>query len=96
MKTELNTIAFKARSHPGHRFQNLYGLLDADLLYQSWGQLNKQAAAGIDGVSIPAYRASLPENINRLDAALRSKRYRAAPIKRVGQWKAAATGASHG
>ncbi|MCK5870549.1 hypothetical protein [Bathymodiolus platifrons methanotrophic gill symbiont] len=57
MKTELSAIAYKAASHPKHRFQNLYGQLDSDLLYQSRGQLNKQAAAGIDGVSIPKYRS---------------------------------------
>ena len=65
MTTELNTIAFKAFTHPKHRFQNLYGLLSADRLYQSWGQLNKQAAPGIDGVTINAYQQSLPENITR-------------------------------
>ena len=76
MKTELSAIAFKATSHPKHRFQNLYGLLDSDVLYQSWRQLNKQAAAGIDGISIPKYQSNLPENIKRLEEELRNKQYR--------------------
>ncbi|WP_185233964.1 hypothetical protein [Teredinibacter franksiae] len=42
MTTALHTIAFKAQTHPNHRFQNLYGLLDSDLLVQSWGQINKR------------------------------------------------------
>ena len=83
MTTELHAIAFKAQSHPKHRFQNLYRLLKSDLLYQSWGQLNKQAAAGIDGVNIPDYQVSLSENIDRLNVQLRCKKYRAAAIKRV-------------
>ena len=83
MTTALHTIAFKAQSHPKHRFQNLYGLLSSDLLYQSWGQLNRQAAAGIDGVNIPDYQACLPENINRLASQLKHKQYRASAIKRV-------------
>ena len=83
MKTELSAIAFKATSHPKHRFQNLYGLLDTDLLYQSWGQLNKQATAGIDGITIPEYQSSLPENIKRLEEELRGKQYRSSDIKRV-------------
>ena len=83
MKTELSAIAFKATSHPKHRFQNLYGQLDSDLLYQSWGQLNKQAAAGIDGVTILKYQSHLPENINRLEEELRNKQYRSSDIKRV-------------
>ncbi|MCF6202571.1 MAG: hypothetical protein L3J59_02730 [Methylococcaceae bacterium] len=83
MKTELSAIAFKATSHPKHRFQNLYGQLDSDLLYQSWGQLNKQAAAGIDGISIPKYQSHLPENIQRLEEELQTKQYRSSDIKRV-------------
>ena len=83
MTTALHDIAFKARSHPRHRFQNLYGLLKTDLLYQSWGQLNKQAASGIDGITPPVYESNLPENIQRLDTQLKAKRYRASTIKRV-------------
>ncbi len=83
MKTTLLSIAIKAHTHPKHRFQNLYGMLDADFLYQSWGQLNKQAAAGIDGISIAKYQSKLPENIQRLTQQLRNKQFRAADIKRV-------------
>lgn len=83
MKTTLHDIAFKARSHPRHRFQNLYGLLKTDLLYQSWGQLNKQAASGIDGVTTSMYERCLPENIQRLNGQLNAKSYRANTIKRV-------------
>ena len=42
MATTLNIIAFKAQIHPKHRFQNLYGLLNTDSLYQSWGQLKQK------------------------------------------------------
>ena len=83
MKTTLLSIAIKARTHPKHRFQNLYGMLDADFLNQSWGQLNKKAAAGIDGISIAKYQSKLPENIQRLSQQLRNKSFRAADIKRV-------------
>lgn len=83
MTTELNTITFKSHTHPKHRFQNLYGLLSEDLLYQSWGQLNKQAKPGIDGVTMPQYKEQLVENINRLEHALKHKRYRANDIKRI-------------
>ena len=83
MTTALHDIAFKARNHPRHRFQNLYGLLKTDLLYQSWGQLNKQAASGIDGVTTSMYERCLPENIQRLNSQLKAKSYRANTIKRV-------------
>jgi RNA-directed DNA polymerase len=83
MITTLDNIAFKAHTHPKHRFQNLYGLLNTDRLYQSWGQLNKQAAPGIDGVTIKDYQQSLSENINRLSQALKQKCYRTNDIKRI-------------
>ncbi|WP_232804161.1 reverse transcriptase domain-containing protein [Motilimonas sp. E26] len=83
MTTELNAIIFKSQRHPKHRFQNLYGLLREDCLYQSWGQLNKQAAAGIDGITMPAYQQQLVGNITRLSDALKHKRFRANDIKRV-------------
>ena len=83
MKTTLLSIAIKARTHPKHRFQNLYGMLDSEFLTQSWGQLNKQAAGGIDGISIAKYKSKLPENIQHLTQQLRTKQFRAADIKRV-------------
>lgn len=83
MTTVLDNIAFKAKTHPKHRFQNLYGLLNTESLYQSWGQLNKQAAPGIDGITISNYQQSLPENIKRLSLELKQKCYRANDIKRI-------------
>jgi group II intron reverse transcriptase/maturase len=83
MTTALHTTAFKAQTHPKHRFQNLYGLLNSDLLIQSWGQLNKQSAAGIDGVKPDDFQQRLPENIARLSRELKQKCYRVNDIKRV-------------
>jgi group II intron reverse transcriptase/maturase len=83
MTTTLNNITFKAHTHPKHRFQNLYGLLNTDRLYESWGQLNKQAVPGIDGLTINSYQQRLSENINRLSLALKQKCYRANDIKRI-------------
>ncbi|MDO6612276.1 reverse transcriptase [Shewanella sp. 1_MG-2023] len=83
MTTTLNAITFKAQTHPRHRFQNLYGLLNTDSLYQSWGQLNKQAKPGIDGITMPNYKAKLTENIERLGQQLKQKCYRVNDIKRL-------------
>lgn len=83
MTTALHSIAFKAQTHPKHRFQNLYGLLNSDLLIQSWGQINKQSAPGIDGVTPSQFKQRLPENIERLAHQLKTKSYRVGDIKRV-------------
>lgn len=83
MTTALHTIAFKAQTHPKHRFQNLYGLLNSNLLVQSWGQINKRSAAGIDGVKPTDFKQRLSENIERLSEQLKHKTFRAGDIKRV-------------
>ena len=83
MTTELQAIAFKARTHPKHRFQNLMGLLDRNLLYQSWGQLNTQAAPGIDGVTTSQYEQDLSVHIHQLAHDLNTQNYRADDIQRV-------------
>ena len=83
MTTTLNNITFKAHTHPKHRFQNLYGLLNTDRLYESWGQLNKKAVPGIDGCTIAQYQANLVENIASLSHQLKQKSYRANDIKRI-------------
>jgi retron-type reverse transcriptase len=81
--TELEATAFKAQTHPKHKFQNLYGLLNSGRLYQSWGELNKRSAAGVDGVKPLTYRQYLTNNITRLSESLKHKRYRANDIKRI-------------
>ena len=83
MKTALDAIAFKAQTHPKHRFQGLYGLLNSDLLVQSWGQINKRSAAGIDGVKPDDFKQRLPENIDRLKRQLKQKTFRVGDVKRV-------------
>lgn len=83
MTTELRAIAYKAYTHPKHRFGNLSRLLDEDQLYRSWGALNKNAAPGIDQVDAQEYAGSLRDNIISLVDRLKQGQYRADRIKRV-------------
>lgn len=83
MKTALNAIAFKAQTDPKHRFQNVYGQLNADALYRGWLNLNKQSAAGIDGVTAQQFEQQLPQNIRALAEQLKAYRYRVDDVKRV-------------
>jgi len=83
MTTELNAIAFKAQTHPKHRFQNMFGTLKVDALYRAWVHLNKQSAAGIDGVDASQYEADLSTNIHRLAHKLKSNHFRVGDVKRV-------------
>jgi len=83
MTTALLAIACKARTHPKHRFQNLYRLLDKRLLAVSWGALNKASAPGIDGITADDYGPKLNHNLEQLQQQLVDKAYRASVVKRV-------------
>lgn len=83
MTTALDAIAFKAQTHPKHRFQNLYGQLSTEALYRAWANLNKQSAAGIDGVTASHYEQRLPDNIHALSQRLKDDRFRVNDVKRV-------------
>ncbi|TQV65827.1 group II intron reverse transcriptase/maturase, partial [Exilibacterium tricleocarpae] len=76
-------IANKARSHPKHRFQNLYRLLNLLNLEQAWHRLNKNASAGIDKVTAQDYGTDLYENLRNLEQRLKDKRYRCKGIRRT-------------
>jgi len=61
--TFLRGRANKAKADKRHRFRDLYRCLDAELLLDSWHDLNKEAASGGDQVTADAYAASLQSNI---------------------------------
>ena len=81
--TSLRGIADKAKADTKHRFQDLYRLLDAELLVYSFYTLNKNAASGVDGVTWKAYEKNLVTNIEALVERLKSKTYRAKLVRRV-------------
>jgi len=83
MTTELQAIAYKARTHPNHIFQNLSSLLDEGLMLESWGQLKKHSAPGIDNVDAERYFEQLSTNVRGLVNKLKRGAYRANRIKRV-------------
>ena len=83
MTTALQAITYKAKTHPKHVFQNLSALLDEDLMLESWGQLKKQSAPGIDNVDADNYFSQLSTNVRNLVDKLKRGSYRANRIKRV-------------
>ncbi len=83
MTTALQAIAYKAMTHPKHVFQNLSALLDEGLMFESWGQLKKGAASGIDNIDAARYFKQLSTNVKGLVDKLKRGAYRANRIKRV-------------
>ena len=82
VQTSLQGIAKKAANQPKYRFRNLYGMLDEEMLLDSWRFIRKDAAYGVDRVSAEEYGQNLKENIRDLVARLKRKRYRAKLVRR--------------
>jgi RNA-directed DNA polymerase len=82
MPTSLQGIATKAQSQKRYRFRNLYGMLNEELLRESWRAIKKHAAYGVDEISAQDYEQHLEENIRDLVERLKQKRYRAKLVKR--------------
>jgi group II intron reverse transcriptase/maturase len=82
MPTSLQGIAKKAQSQKQYRFRNLYGMLNEELLKESWREIKKHAAYGGDQISAQDYEHNLEGNIRDLVERLKQKRYRAKLVKR--------------
>ncbi len=82
MQTSLEGIAKKAQRDKKHRFQNLYGMIDFDLLAYSWTQLKRNAASGVDKISYNEYEENVSEKIGELCERLKDKKYRAKLVRR--------------
>lgn len=72
-----------ARKDPGLRLRSLAHVLDEHLLKQSFHQLRKDAAVGVDEVSKEEYGWELAVNIRGLHERMKTARYRHQPIRRV-------------
>jgi RNA-directed DNA polymerase len=83
VQTSLQAIAKKASEQPGYRFRNLFGMLNEEMLKDSWQFIRKNAASGVDRVSAKEYERNLEENIHQLVEDLKRKRYRAKLVRRV-------------
>lgn len=82
VQSSLQAIANKAKSQPGYRFRNLYGMVNEEMLRDSWQLIRKDAAYGVDRVSAQEYEKNLEENIRRLVERLKRKSYRAKLVRR--------------
>jgi len=85
--TGLNGVREVARAHKASgkdvRFTALMHHITPQLLIESFLQLKRMAAAGVDGVTWRDYEDGLVERVGRLWDAVQSGRYRAQPSRRV-------------
>jgi RNA-directed DNA polymerase len=83
MSTQLLKIAAKAKQDPTTRFTSLAHILTPECLRDTWRQLNRKGASGIDGETIKELETNLEERIHDLWRRLRAGQYQAPPVRRV-------------
>mgnify|MGYP001250093970 FL=1 len=76
-------VAERARRDPTQRILALAHLIDEDALTRALGRLRRDAAAGVDGVTVDAYGQRLVENVRELRVRRKAMKYRHQPIGRV-------------
>jgi group II intron reverse transcriptase/maturase len=82
MQTSLQGIAKRAKEQKKHRFQGLYRMINEEFLLESWRDIRKDAACGVDQVSAEEYEQNLGENIRDLVERLKRGRYRTKLVRR--------------
>lgn len=83
MSTVELQIAERARKFRGESLHNLHHFIDLPLLEDSYNQLNKQSAKGVDGLTWQDYGEGLYERLENLLKGFKSGRYRAPSIRRA-------------
>lgn len=81
--TKLALISQRAREESKCKFTSLAHLLDERFLARCYFELGRDRASGVDGISWKEYGERLPENLARLVARMKAKRYKPQPAKRV-------------
>jgi retron-type reverse transcriptase len=83
MSTQLDQIVGKAKSDPKLRFTSLAHLLTPEFLRETWKQINRRGASGIDGETIKEFEQDLDTRVQDLCERLKQGAYRASPVRRV-------------
>jgi group II intron reverse transcriptase/maturase len=83
MDTKLTRIAEKAKADPKTRFTSLAHLLTPEFLLETWKQMNRRGAGGVDGETIGEFEQDLETRIAGLHTRLKAKQYRPPPVRRV-------------
>ena len=83
MSTQLDQIAKKAKSDRKVRFTSLAHLLTPEFLRETWKQMNRRGASGIDGETTKEFEQQLDTRVQELCERLKRGAYRAPPVRRV-------------
>lgn len=79
----LEKVAERAKRHPEQRILALAHLIDEAALERAFRGLRRNAAVGVDGVTVDQYGETLAANLQTLRARMKAGQYRHQPIRRV-------------
>jgi len=83
MSTQLEQIAAKAKSDRTLRFTSLAHLLTPEFLVETWRQMNRHGASGVDGETITEFERDLETRVQAICTRLKARTYWAPPVRRV-------------
>jgi RNA-directed DNA polymerase len=83
MSPGLKKVAERAKRNPGQRILALAHLIDEPALERAFRRLRRNAAVGVDGVTVEMYGEQLAANLQALRARMKAGQYRHQPIRRV-------------
>lgn len=83
MNTKLARIAEKAKTDRTTRFTSLAHLLTPEFLLETWRQMNRKGASGVDGETTKEFGSDLETRVQQLHARLKARQYRPPPVRRV-------------
>jgi group II intron reverse transcriptase/maturase len=83
MSTQLDQITQKAKSNPKMRFTALAHQLTPEFLTETWRQMNRRGASGIDGETTKEFERDLDTRVQQLCERLKRDAYQAPPVRRV-------------
>ncbi len=78
----LDRITTRAESDPAATFNNVYSLLNTELLFYAFRRLKRDKAPGVDGVTVEDYEENLRDNLQDLEDRLHRGSYRPQPSLR--------------
>jgi group II intron reverse transcriptase/maturase len=80
--SRLERITNRAEQHPEEAFNNLFTLLNVELLRTAFDRLERNKAPGVDGRTVADYEANLESNLQDLEQRLHRGTYRPLPSLR--------------
>ena len=83
MSPGLLKVAERAKRHPDVRMLALAHHIDESALERAYRSLRRDAAVGVDGITVEQYGEGLAENLQALRARMKAGQYRHRPIRRV-------------